>query len=841
MPSNNINQNLDAQSWDDIQKAKTSELIKQPSITTAINKKKSGVISNAVILLEKIKTSVEKHLSNNLPLKKHDDLISIVANPDLLRIAFNKLSRNKGAMTPGSAGTTADGFSENKIQEISTQILSGTYKWSPIKRIMIPKPGKKVKRPLGLPDFGDKIVQEAIRNVLEAIYEPHFHKIDVNSGFRPNRDCAYAIRSIRRKAQFATHAIEGDIVGAYNNVNHKKLMKFLSYRIKDKKFLKLIWTCLKSGILQDLTFTDSYIGVPQGGITSPILFNIYMHEFDLYMLELIQNTESTLAIGPKVTSRYSTLKSSQSRQKKKLKKYEDFLLLSDEELALAKPPLPLMRDLIAIVYKEPTKFPELRWAKKNSSDLYIQSQNIKDRLGSPSNTTEKNAYSKERTETRRAMIKDPSLRRRIITAYIPFLKNELNITVLKKLDTPYLNKTEIPPRIYYHRYADDFTVWIRGTHELPITIKEKIAQFLSTELHLELSPEKTFITNILKEKVRFLGFEIYQNKNTRITRDKNNNLRNIRTLQINPDEKRLETKFLLKGFIQKKNGEFIPREIGWLTPHTDHQIIKRYNEIIIGLSDFLVTEITNISSINRWIYYLYYSCIKTLATKHKISVRTVIERFGYKDLSILKPLPRNKTLATDLRITSKIETIGKPTTYRTLLNYKETLYTLAIPHRNRYLEKIFSKKPPLLTNPIDFNIMHKINSRTQFKMTTQCTVCGAGPPLASHHIRHLKVKTVLGSGFRGFDKIVAALNRKQIPVCLPCHKNIHDGKYDSISLNDLYDARIAISEIYIAKNQNSTETPKSSNEIKPEIVYSDKKKTYFNRLYSNNLKTLQSL
>ncbi len=102
-------------------------------------------------------------------------------------------------------------------------------------------------------------------------------------------------------------------------------------------------------------------------------------------------------------------------------------------------------------------------------------------------------------------------------------------------------------------------------------------------------------------------------------------------LQVNPDSNRLEAKFLLKGFIKKSNKSFIPREIGWLTPHTDHQII--FNQFLIGLSNYLVTESSEISSINRWIYYLYFSL--TLATKHKISVRTVIDRYGYNDLSIL--------------------------------------------------------------------------------------------------------------------------------------------------------------------------------------------------------------
>jgi hypothetical protein len=112
--------------------------------------------------------------------------------------------------------------------------------------------------------------------------------------------------------------------------------------------------------------------------------------------------------------------------------------------------------------------------------------------------------------------------------------------------------------------------------------------------------------------------------------------------QINPDWSQV------KGFISKsKDGSFIPREIGWLTPYSDNQIIKRFNQFMIGFGMYYCTETSNISSVNRWIYDMYDSCIKTLATKHKISVRTVMNRYGYKDISIKDSLHRNKTLATD--------------------------------------------------------------------------------------------------------------------------------------------------------------------------------------------------
>lgn len=753
--------NLDPQPWEDIQKAKTSQLPKKAEFTQAIENSKSGAISKAVNLLNKIKIDVEKRLTNLQSIEKHGDLINIVSDPDILRIAYNKLSTNKGALTAGPYGRTADGFSEQKIQEMSKQLLTGKYQWAPIKRIMIPKPGKTVKRPLGIPDFDDKIVQESIRMVLESIYEPHFNQLDANSGFRPNRDCAYAIRKIRQKAQFSTHVIEGDIIGAYNNVNHTILIKTLSKRIKDKKFLNLILSGLKSGIMDKSIILDSFLGVPQGGICSPILFNIYMHEFDEFVLSLQSELNTIKPSGPKVNSDYAKLKSQQSRLIKQINKIKFLQELSDEKLMKEKNAFPLMRDIIEIIFETQKEYDYslIPWYPR-ISELYFFIKKEKDLLYSAPNRADSNAFATER----RQLPRTPKLLRQLLSIQLTKLEKNLQNTKLEKLVTPYTNQYGVPLRIFYHRYADDFTIWLSGPKEIALEIKEKIAQFLTNHLKLQLSPDKTFITNILKDKVRFLGFEIYLNKNSKVVRDKNNNLRNIRTLQVNPDSSRLETRFLLKGLIIKKNGQIIPKEIGWLTPHTDHQIIRRYNQLMIGLSNYLVTEITDISSINRWIYYLYFSCIKTLATKHKISVRTVIERYGFKDLSIPNPLPRNKTLATDLRITCKFQIDDNPPQYTTLLNYKELMYTQSIPHRNRYLTAVYSRTDSPLTNPIDFNTLHKINSRTQFKLTSRCSIFGSPPPLNMHHIRKLNVKGILGSGYRGFDKIVAALNRKQIPV-----------------------------------------------------------------------------
>lgn len=241
-----------------------------------------------------------------------------------MRIAYNKLSKNKGALTPGTENSTADGFSESLINQISASLMCGTFKWSAIRRIYIPKPGKSEKRPLGLPDFSNKLVQEGIRLVLVSIYEPEFEKYETNYGFRPNRDCNDAIQDILTNANGSDWVIEGDIKGAFDNVDHKILINILKQRIHDNRFLKLIYSGLKSGIMDNLTIQPSLLGIPQGGIASPYLFNIYMHELDKFIVDVLKPQYELIPKTDKVTSEYAALKSQSSRSKKKISEIQSY-------------------------------------------------------------------------------------------------------------------------------------------------------------------------------------------------------------------------------------------------------------------------------------------------------------------------------------------------------------------------------------------------------------------------------------------------------------------------------------------------------------------------------------
>lgn len=219
-----------------------------------------------------------------------DDLYNLLQNEDLLFEALGRIKNNKGITTAGTDGETIDGLSKETITKIILDLKNNTYQFKPVLRVYIPKPGKKEKRPLGIPTLRDKILQSAIRIILEAIYEPLFITTNCNYGFRPGLGCHHAITKIKYHCQAKTVTIEGDILGAFNNVKFNILINILKKKIKDNKFLNLILKLLQSGIMDKNKYSKTIMGTPQGGIVSPLLFNIYMHEFDLYITTELAKT-----------------------------------------------------------------------------------------------------------------------------------------------------------------------------------------------------------------------------------------------------------------------------------------------------------------------------------------------------------------------------------------------------------------------------------------------------------------------------------------------------------------------------------------------------------------------
>ena len=201
-------------------------------------------------------------------------------NRELYFLAYGKIYSNQGAMTPGASEETADGMSEEKIEQIIGLMRREKYRFAPARRVYIPKKNGKL-RPLGMPTWSDKLVGEVVRLLLEAFYEPQFS--DSSHGFRRFRGCHTALREISNTWTGTTWFVEGDISDCFGSLDHEILLGILAEKIHDNRFLRLIRNMLKAGYLEDWEYRDTLSGVPQGGTVSPILSNIYLDKLDKFV------------------------------------------------------------------------------------------------------------------------------------------------------------------------------------------------------------------------------------------------------------------------------------------------------------------------------------------------------------------------------------------------------------------------------------------------------------------------------------------------------------------------------------------------------------------------------
>ena len=453
---------------------------------------------------------------------------------DIYHAAYQKLYANKGATTKGIDDDTADGFSDFYVAELIQSLKDGTYRANPVRRDYIPKKNGKM-RPLGIPSFRDKLLQEVVRMILEAIYEPTF---DSNShGFRPNKSCHTALRQIKSDFTGAVWFIEGDIQGCFDNINHEKLIEILGRKVKDSRFLNIIRQFLKAGYVENWDYNATYSGCPQGGVCSPILANIYLNEMDRKFQEIKARFD-------KPRSAYKT--------------------------------------------------PEYR-------DVDNEMKRLSGRID---NTSDEN----ERQE--------------LIKRYKHLQKSLRNIPC-----KPADNK-----KFTFVRYADDWLVGVCGTKQECESLKAEISEFLSAELKLTLSNEKTLITHS-SEKVRFLGYDICVRRNQEVKGHRMNNgtWRQSRTLHMKvaltiPHREKIEKFLFAKGVIrQKQDGTFQPVHRSFLLNLSDSEIVEQYNAEARGLCNYYNMAV-DYHTLDYFCYLMEYSCLKTIANKHKSSIRKIIRK-----------------------------------------------------------------------------------------------------------------------------------------------------------------------------------------------------------------------
>lgn len=443
--------------------------------------------------------------------------------------AYDQLKSKPGNRTPGVDKETIDGISNDWIDKTIKSLKDRSFKFKPSKRVYIPKPGKATKRPIGIPSPRDKIIQKVICNILEKEYEEKIF-IDRSHGFRPGRSCHTALREVRKWVGI-TWVIEGDIKGFFDNIDHHKLASILSTNIRDKNIIDLYWKLVNAGYVEKEVTHTPEVGVPQGGIISPLLSNIYLTVLDRYI------------------------------EKLKLEYNEEVISIPTKEY------------LIAAEHYRKSKVKYSRDKSLENKEALIKS--------------------------RKSMMKIPSVER-------------------------------IGTKIYYVRYADDWIIGIIGSIDTAREIKGKISKFLKEELLIELNEEKTKITNIKKNYIKFLGFRIlattakyYEGKqranrtNTGIQRNAHGKLKLF--IPHTDLTKRLES----KGFVKNNRGVYFGP---WINYH-DHEIIANYRAIIIGYVNYYYFLAANKSRLSHIVYLLQYSALHTLAAKYKISIAKAIDKY----------------------------------------------------------------------------------------------------------------------------------------------------------------------------------------------------------------------
>ena len=570
-------------------------------------------------------------------------LYRYMLRPDLYYLAYNKLYRNKGAATKGVDDDTADGFSEEKINRIIQSLADETYMPKPVRREYIPKKRSSTKkRPLGLPSFTDKLVQEVLRMILEAVYEPTFS--DFSHGFRPHRDCHTALKALKKEFTGVSWFIEGDIKGCFDNIDHQVLVGVISSKIKDARLNKLIWKFLKAGYMEDWKYHTTYSGCPQGGIISPLLSNIYLNELDKFAEKAAK--------------------------------------------AFYKP-----RDRV--------RTPE-----------YAKIQCKKD-------------YAQKLLKTATGQKKVELLKR------VKSLKSELR-------KVPCSSKTDKVMK--YIRYADDFIIGVKGDKSDCEHIKRQFSDFISEHLKMELSEEKTLITHS-NQYARFLGYDVRVRRDGKVKPTDRCLKRTLNyTVELNvPFADKIMPFLFDKAIIKQTHDgkiEYIARK--YLYRCTNLEIIDTYNSELRGICNYYSIA-SNFTSLNYFAYLMEYSCLKTLAGKHKSTSRKIREQFrtGSGDWGI----PYN--------------TAKGQQKYRTFAKYMDCKDS------DRFNDVI-----------VEYAIRHAGTRTTLEKRLSAgiCELCGkTNTPLAMHHVN--KVKNLKGK--QQWEIVMIAKRRKTLAVCKDCHYKIH--------------------------------------------------------------------
>ena len=259
---------------------------------------------------ETVLNVIRERGERGLPL---ENIYRLLYNRELYLRAYGRLYSNQGAMTKGTTAETVDGMSLAKIDRIIDELRYERFRWTPVRRVNIPKPNGNT-RALGIPTWTDKLLQEVIRMILEAYYEPQFS--DHSHGFRPDRGCHTALGEVVTHWTGVRWFVEGDIKGCFDNIDHEVMLSALGEKLHDNRFLNLLKYLLKAGYMEDWHYGRTLSGTPQGGVVSPILANVYLDRLDRFV-ERVLIPAHTRGTARRVNRPWNALKGRMAYQKEK--------------------------------------------------------------------------------------------------------------------------------------------------------------------------------------------------------------------------------------------------------------------------------------------------------------------------------------------------------------------------------------------------------------------------------------------------------------------------------------------------------------------------------------------
>ena len=714
---------------------------------------------------------------------KYVNLIEVLSDVDFLQGAYQKIKSIQGVIAKGSDSETLDSLDYNWFYTTSKRLLDGSFQFRPARRVMTPKPNKSGKRPFTISNSRDKIVQQAMKMVLEVIYDGKF--LDTSHGFRPSRGCHSALKMIRLNWTGISWFLEFDVEKCYDNINRHRLINILKENIEDQRFLDLVHKLFNAGVVgwkEGLGLGLSK-GVSQGSVLSPILSNIYLHKLDVEVAKITEEYQKG-----KKRRLFPDVHNAERRVYRK----KDFKMLSPEQQSaiMSKHRAERKKMEVSMTDWNDPNFIRVRYVRyvddfllgiAGPKELVVK---IRDRIMTFLKSDLKlNLTGGEITHIGAGKVKFLGM---MISA-VPFskfprrfgkrlekikrVKNKIKLqkeikderelkvvrTVLRKAlkgNSKVANKPDIKSTVTTLRE------WVKLDHDFS-------KEFANTYRHFFDAITRTmiFVPDELKEKLEAAKRAVDKWEKELRLPEKEPKKRykelvgRYDTLppQINAPLVDIRTKLRERGIISKSNK---PRAIGRLIHAPDDMIVNWYKAVGRGLLSYY-SCCQNFYKVKDYVDYMVrWSAIHTLAGKHKSSCKKIIMKHT-KDLIIKNE--EGFTLASFMS-SQEIKTMRRQ--FRSNVSHDVA---------EKVLNQIWAKF-----------------TRTNF-FGAECAVEGCeNSKIEWHHVNKLSrmkdhfgnisVVTRKGRRVSGADAFKVAFNRKQIPLCNMHHIDLHQKR---ISFQDI--------------------------------------------------------